>query len=69
MADLTRLTSTFLVELPGIEPAALPGLLPSDLAFRYVPFQFIPVRYLRLRFRVLTASRAATYPIDVGGRT
>ncbi len=37
----------FLVELPGIEPAALPGLLPCELLFRYVSFRFSPVRYLR----------------------
>jgi hypothetical protein len=43
------------VELPGIEPASLAGLLGSELRFRYVSFQFGP--YLRLRRRVLTASR------------
>lgn len=45
------------VELPGIEPEALPGLLESELRFRYVSFRFSPVRYLRFCFRVLTASR------------
>ena len=51
----------FLVELPGIEPDALPGLLPSELPFRSVSFRFSPARYLRFRSRVLTASRAVTY--------
>jgi hypothetical protein len=37
----------FFVELPGIEPDALPGLLLSDLLVRYVSFRFSPVRYLR----------------------
>ncbi|MGO8940123.1 MAG: hypothetical protein ACLQLO_24395, partial [Mycobacterium sp.] len=46
------------MELPGIEPAALPGKMPSDLPVRSVPLRFVPVRYLRLRSRVLTASRA-----------
>jgi hypothetical protein len=56
--ELAALTSIFSVELPGIEPASLPGLLPSELLFCYVSFRFSPVRYLRFRFRVLTASRA-----------
>jgi hypothetical protein len=51
------LTSTFSVELPGIEPEALPGLLRSELLFRYITFPFSPVRYLRIHSRVLTASR------------
>jgi len=41
------------VELPGIEPAALPGLLAFEQAIRYVSFRFVPVRYLRFRCRVL----------------
>ena len=49
------------MELPGIEPAALPGLLLPYRPVRYVSFRFSPVRYLRFRFRVLTASRV-TYP-------
>jgi hypothetical protein len=58
--ELVALTSIFSVELPGIEPAALPGLLPSELPVRYVSFRFSPARYLRLSFRLLTASRAVT---------
>ena len=46
------------MELPRIEPAALAGLFASDLPVRYGSFRFIPARYLRIRFRVLTASRA-----------
>jgi hypothetical protein len=44
----------------GIEPDALPGLLLPEMPFRYVSFPFSPVRYLRFRSRVLTASRAGT---------
>jgi hypothetical protein len=55
--ELTFLTSVFPVELPGIEPDALPGLLACELRFRYVSFQFSPARYLRFPSRVLTASR------------
>jgi hypothetical protein len=47
---LLALTSFFFVELPGIEPAALAGILPSELQVHYVPFRFGPVRYLRFRF-------------------
>jgi hypothetical protein len=53
-----------LVELPGIEPDALPGLLPSELQFRSVSFRFVPVHYLRVRSRVLTASRAVDRGLD-----
>jgi len=49
-----------LVELPGIETDALPGNMPSELRFRSVSVPFSPVRYLRFRSRVLTASRAST---------
>ena len=49
------------VELPGIEPAALPGNMPFELRFRYVAFRFSPARYLRFRSRVLTASRRVAY--------
>ena len=53
-----------LVELPGIEPAALPGLLPSELPVRDVSFRFNTARYLRFLSRVLTASRViAPFPI------
>jgi hypothetical protein len=45
------------VELPGIEPEHLPSIMRSELRFRYVSFQSSPARYLRFRFRVLTASR------------
>src|ERR1700728_2865449 len=55
---LLALTSFPCVELPGIEPVALPGLLPSELPVRYITFPFSPVRYLRIHFRVLTASRS-----------
>ena len=46
------------MELPGIETDALPGNLASNLQFRYVSLQFSTSHYLRIRFRVLTASRA-----------
>jgi hypothetical protein len=49
------------VELPGIEPASLPGNMPSELPVRSVSVQFSTARYLRFRFRVLTASRAVTH--------
>jgi hypothetical protein len=39
----------FPVELPGIEPVALAGRLPSELQFRYISFQFSPARHLRFR--------------------
>ena len=53
------------MELPGIEPAYLPGNLPAELPFRSTSVRFSPVRYLRFRSRVLTASRAVTYRIDL----
>jgi hypothetical protein len=46
------------VELPGIETDALSGNLASNLQFRDVSLQFSTSHYLRIRFRVLTASRA-----------
>jgi hypothetical protein len=52
------------VELPGIETDALPGLLLYELLFCYVSFRFVPVRYLRFRSRVLTASRAVDRGLD-----
>jgi hypothetical protein len=58
------LTSYFPVELPGIEPASLPGLLPSELAARYAPFRFVPVNYLRFRFRALTAPNLMTRQVS-----
>jgi len=36
-------TSAFPVELPGIEPASLPGNLPSELQVHSVSFQLVPV--------------------------
>jgi hypothetical protein len=58
--ELVALTSIFSVELPGIEPAALPGKMPSDLTVRYVSFRFNTARYLRIPIQVLTASRAVS---------
>src|SRR5882757_5282439 len=49
------------VELPGIEPACLPGNLLAERQFHSASFRFSPARYLRLRSRVLTASRAVTH--------
>src|SRR5271165_7227065 len=48
----------FLVELPGIEPELLPGKMHSDLPVRS---RSLPA----VSSRVLTASRAVTYPIDL----
>jgi hypothetical protein len=59
------LASYFSVELPGIEPELLPGKMHSELLFRYVSFPFSPARYLRLCFRVLTASRAVQASIGL----
>ena len=58
--ELVALTGIFSVELPGIEPAALPGKMPSDLTVRYVSFRFNTARYLRIPIQVLTASRAVS---------
>jgi len=55
--ELVALTSIFSVELPGIEPDALPGPLPSELPVRSDSVQFSTTRYLRFRPHVLTASR------------
>jgi hypothetical protein len=46
------------MELPGIEPDALPGNITSDLQVHSVSFRFNPARNLRFCFRVLTASPA-----------
>ena len=51
----------FLVELPGIEPELRPGKMHSELLFRSVWFRFSPARYLRFRYRVLTASMLTIY--------
>jgi hypothetical protein len=55
--ELVALTSLFSVELPGIEPAAPPGLLASEQQFRSASLRFVPAGYLRLRSQALTASR------------
>lgn len=47
------------VELTGFEPQVVPAEKRSELQVRSVSFQFNPARYLRFRFRILTASRAA----------
>lgn len=60
MVNITALTCHFIVELPGIEPDALPGLLLSDPPVRYVSVPLSPAHYLRRRSRLLPASRAAT---------
>jgi hypothetical protein len=41
--ELVALTSVPLVELPGIEPELLPGIMRSELRFRDVSFPFVPV--------------------------
>jgi hypothetical protein len=59
----------FVVELPGIEADALPGSLPSELPAGSDSVQFSATRYLRFRFRVLTASRAVSgWPFWRSGR-
>jgi hypothetical protein len=55
--ELMALTSTLSVELPGIEPDSLPGILAAELPVRSVSVQFSTSRYLWLCLRVLTASR------------
>jgi hypothetical protein len=65
----TSLTSGFSVELPGIEPDALPGKTAADLQFHSVSFRFSPAHYLRIRFRVLTASRVIVGQLPVRGST
>jgi hypothetical protein len=55
--ELAALTSIFSVELPGIEPDALPGNMPPDLPVRSISVLFSPARCLRIRFQALTASR------------
>jgi hypothetical protein len=58
--EFTVLASGSFVELPGIEPVSLPGDLASELPVRSVSVRFSTTRYLRVRFRVLTASRVVT---------
>ena len=60
----TKPGHTFSVELPGIEPELLLGKIHSELLFRSVWFRFSPARYLRFRFRVLTASMLTIYCPD-----
>jgi hypothetical protein len=55
-----RISAALLVELPGIETDALPGNMAPDLPVRSISDQFSPARYLRFRFRALTASRVIT---------
>jgi hypothetical protein len=50
-----------MVELPGIEPELLPGNLLCELQFRFVSFRLTTARYLRFRFRALTASTRTTF--------
>lgn len=50
-----------LVEPPGIEPDALPGILGSELQVRSVSIPLSTSRYLRLCFRVLTVSMLTIY--------
>jgi hypothetical protein len=59
------LAGRYSVELPGIEPAALPGNMPSELPVRSVSVRFSPAHYLRFRSRFLTASRAESSFIRV----
>jgi hypothetical protein len=62
--SFARVSAALSVELPGIEPACLPGNLPSERLFSSVSFRFSPSRYLRFLSRVLTASRViAPFPI------
>jgi hypothetical protein len=55
------LTCNYSVELPGIETDALPGNLVAQLPFRSMSVQLSNARYLRFRFRVLTASMLTIY--------
>jgi hypothetical protein len=55
--DLLKSCGAKGVELRGFEPQPRPGEMPIYLQVRSVSFRFSPVRYLRLCFRVLTASR------------
>jgi hypothetical protein len=62
--ELTALTSIFLGGAAGNRTRFSTWALPSELLFRYVSFRFVTVRYLRLRSRVLTASRAVDRGLD-----
>jgi hypothetical protein len=59
-----RISAALFVELPGIETDALPGNLGSELPVRSISVEFGPARYLRLCFRVLTASRANQWSLS-----
>jgi hypothetical protein len=50
-------SAALFVKLPGIETDALPGILGFELPVRSISVQLSTARYLRFRFRVLTASR------------
>ena len=54
-----------MVELPGIEPAALPGHMLPELRFRYASVRFSPLVACGLGSRVLTGSRAFTYHVNL----
>ena len=43
------LTSIFSVELPGIEPAYLPGIIRSELQVHRVSLRFVPAGYRGFR--------------------
>ena len=43
-------TCSFVVELPGIEPDALPGNMPSEVPVRYASIQFGPHSLLAVSF-------------------
>ena len=51
------MTSEYSVELPGIEPLPDQAIGSSELQVHSISFRFSPARYLRVRSRVLTASR------------
>src|ERR1700722_7070996 len=57
-----RLSAANFVELPGIEPDALPSNLASDLTVRFDSVQFSTARHLRFRFGVLRAARVTPVP-------
>src|ERR1700722_15715787 len=57
-----RSSAAHFVELPGIEPDALPSNLASDLTVRFDSVQFSTARHLRFRFGVLGGSRVTPVP-------
>ena len=56
LGKFNAMTSEYSVELAGIEPAARPGNMSSELQVHSISFRFSPARYLRFRSRVLTPS-------------